>query len=138
HLFPHFSFFDGPLLLAVLVIAMIWGIGPALFAALVSTAALIYLYIPISMSLDVNTWNALLPLAPFFLSSVLVAVVTGQRESARRRAHSAEQEEQERGNELEATFEARTGGVIVYDDRGNILRTNAVARGLFALDTSPN
>ena len=48
HLFPHFSFFDGPLLLAVMVMAMIWGIGPAIFSALVSTAALAYLYIPVS------------------------------------------------------------------------------------------
>jgi signal transduction histidine kinase/PAS domain-containing protein len=136
-LFPHFYFFDGPLLLAVMVIAMIWGIGPALFSALVSTAALVYMYIPVSVSLDGTTWNALLPIAPFFLSSVLIAVVTGQRESARRRAHSAEQEEHERANELEATFEAMTDGVIVYDSRGHILRTNAVARSLFALDTRP-
>jgi K+-sensing histidine kinase KdpD len=137
HLFPHFSFFDGILLLVIMVIAMIWGIGPALFSALVSTAALVYLYIPITVSLDVNTWKVLLPFAPFFLSGVLIAVVTGQRESARRRAHSAEQEEQERANELEATFEAMTDGVIVYDDKGRIVRTNAVARGLFALDTRP-
>src|SRR3989440_2651423 len=137
HLFAHSSFFHGPLLLLVLAIAVIWGIGPALFCAIISTVALIYLYIPISVSLDVNTWNSLLPLAPFFLSSVLIAVVTGQRESARRRAHSAKQEEQERANELEATFEAMTDAVIVYDNRGHILRTNAVARGLFALDTRP-
>ncbi len=137
HLFPHFSFFDGPLLLVVMAIAMIWGIGPALFCAIISTVALVYLYIPISVSLDVNTWNPLIPLAPFFLSSVLIAVVTGQRESARRRAHSAKQEEQERANELEATFEAMTDAVIVYDNRGHILRTNAVARSLFALDARP-
>jgi signal transduction histidine kinase len=137
HLFPHFYFFDGPLLLVVMVIAMIWGIGPGLFSALVSTTTVVYMYSPVSMSLDVSTWNALLPIAPFFLSSVLIAVVTGQRESARRRAHSAEQEEQERANELEATFEAMTDGVIVYDNRGHILRTNAVARSLFALDAQP-
>ena len=135
--FPHFSFFDGPLLLTVMVIAMIWGIGPALFSALVSTAVLAYIYIPISMSLDVTTWNALLPITPFLLASVIIAIVTGQRESARRRAHSAEQEEQERANELEATFEAMADGVIVYDNKGQILRTNAVARNLFALDTRP-
>jgi signal transduction histidine kinase len=136
-LFPHFSFFDGLLLLAVMVIAMIWGIGPAIFSALLSTAALAYMYIPISLNLDVTTWNALLPIAPFFLSSVIIAVVTGQRESARRQAHSAEQEEQERANELEATFEAMADGVIVYDNKGRILRSNAVARNLFALDTRP-
>jgi signal transduction histidine kinase len=95
------------------------------------------MYIPVPMSLDVTTWNALLPIAPFLFASVIIAIVTGQRESARRRAHSAEQEEQERANELEATFEAMTDGVIVYDYRGHILRTNAVARSLFALDTRP-
>lgn len=137
HLFPQFYFFDGPLLLAIMVMALIWGVGPALFSALVSTAVLAYLYIPIPKSLDITVWNAFLPIAPFFLSGVIIAVVTGQRESARRRAHFAEQEEQERANELEATFEAMTDGVIVYDDKGHILRTNAVARGLFALDTTP-
>ena len=134
HLFPHFSFFDGPLLLAIMVMALMWGVGPALFSALVSTAALVSLFIPVSQSLDVTTWKALLPIAPFFLSGVIIAVITGQRESARRRAHFAEQEEQERANELEATFEAMADGVIVYDDKGHMLRTNAVARGLFALD----
>ena len=137
HRFPHFSLFDGPLLLAVMVMALIWGIGPAIFSALLCTAVLAYMYIPVSLSLDVTTWYALLPIAPFFLSSVIIALVTGQRESARRRAHSAEQEEHERANELEATFEAMADGVIVYDNMGHILRTNAVARSLFALDTRP-
>jgi signal transduction histidine kinase/PAS domain-containing protein len=136
-LFPHFYFFDGPLLLAVMVMALIWGVGPALFSALLCTAALASMSIPVSLSLDVTTWNALLPIAPFFLSSVIIAVLTGQRESSRRRAHSAEQEEQERANELEATFEAMADGVIVYDNRGHMLRTNAVARSLFALDARP-
>jgi signal transduction histidine kinase/PAS domain-containing protein len=137
HLFPHFSFFDGPLLLAIMVMALIWGVGPALFSALLSTAALAYMYIPVSQSLDVAAWHALLPVVPFFVSGVIIAVVTGQRESARRRASFAEQEEQERANELEATFEAMADGVIVYDDKGHILRTNAVARSLFALDSRP-
>jgi signal transduction histidine kinase/PAS domain-containing protein len=137
HLFPYFSFFDGLLLLAIMVMAMIWGIGPAIFSALLSTAVLAYLYIPIYVSFDVTTWKVLWPLAPFFFSSMILAVITGQRESALRRAHFAEQEEQERANELEATFEAMADGVIVYDNRGHILRTNAVARSLFALDTRP-
>jgi len=132
-LFPHFSFFEGPLLVVIMVMALMWGIGPALFSALVSTAALTYLYIPVSESLDVTALKALLPIAPFFLSGVIIAVVTGQRESARRRAHFAEQEEQDRANELEATFEAMADGVVVYDDEGHMLRTNTVARSLFAL-----
>ncbi len=137
NLFPQFYLFGGPLLLAVMVMALIWGVGPALFSALLSTAALTYLYIPVPRSLDITAWKALLPIAPFFVSGVIIAVVTGQRESARRQAHLAEQEEQERANELEATFEAMADGVIVYDDQGQMLRTNAVARSLFALDTMP-
>jgi signal transduction histidine kinase/PAS domain-containing protein len=137
NLFPQFYLFGGPLLLAVMIMALIWGVGPALFSVLLSTAALAYLYIPVPRSLDVTSWKALLPIAPFFLSGVIIAVVTGQRESARRRARLAEQEEQERANELEATFEAMADGVIVYDDQGQMLRTNAVARSLFALDTMP-
>ncbi len=137
HQFPNFYFLDGPLLLVIMVIALMWGVGPALFSALVSTAALTYVYIPVSQSLDVTAWKALLPIAPFFLSGVIIAVVTGQRESARRRAHLAEQEEQDRANELEATFEAMADGVMVYDDEGYILRTNTVARRLFALDSRP-
>src|SRR5207244_6183108 len=124
HLFPHFSFFDGPLLLAIMVMALTWGVGPALFSALVSTAALVSLFIPVSQSLDVTTWKALLPIAPFFLSGVIIAVVTGQRESARRRAHLAEQEEQDRANELEPTFEAMPGGVVLYDDERQMWWSN--------------
>jgi signal transduction histidine kinase/PAS domain-containing protein len=137
HLFPQYYFFGAPLLVAIMVMALIWGVGPALFSALLGTVALAYLYLPVPRSLDVTAWQALLPIAPFFLSGVIIAVVTGQRESARRRAHFAEQEEQERANELEATFEAMADAVVVYDDRGHMLRTNAVARSLFALDSMP-
>jgi K+-sensing histidine kinase KdpD len=137
HLFPRFLFFSGPLLLAVMLIALIWGVGPGLFSTLLSTAALAYYFIPAFQSLNFTSWDALLPTAPFFLSGVIIAIITGQRESARRRAHFAEQEEQERAGELEATFEAMADGVIVYNDTGHIVRTNAAARKLFELDTKP-
>ena len=145
-------FFSGPLLLAVMLVALIWGVGPALFCTLVSTLALSYLYIPAFKSFNVTNWNVLLPIfknfnvtssnvllpvVPFFISGIIIALVTGQRESARRRARIAEQEEQERAAELEATFEAMADGVVVYDDTGHILRSNAAARQLFMLDVKP-
>jgi signal transduction histidine kinase/PAS domain-containing protein len=137
HLLPHFLFFNIPLLLAVMLVALIWGVGPGLFSTLLSTAALAYYYIPAFQNLNFTNWNSLLQTAPFFLSGVIIAVITGQREAARRRAHFAEQEEQERAGELEATFEAMADGVIVYDDTAHIVRTNAAARKLFELDTKP-
>ncbi len=143
HVFPHFYFSGGPLLLAVMLIALIWGVGPAIFAALLSALALLYLYMPPFGIFDLNSWknlnlsdwNSLLPILPFFISGIIIAVITSQRESARQRALFAEQEEQERAGELEATFEAIADSVIVYDLLGRVLQTNAAARKLFALET---
>jgi len=137
HMLPHFYFSGGPLLLAVMLIALIWGVGPAIFAALLSALALIYLYIPPFASFELSDWNSLLPVLPFFISGIIIAVITSQRESARQRALFAEQEEQERASELEATFEAIADGVIVYDLLGRVLQTNAAARKLFALEAKP-
>ena len=145
HVLPHFYFSGGPLLLAVMLIALIWGVGPAIFAALLGALALLYLYIPPFGIFDLNSWknlnlsdwNSLLPILPFFISGIIIAVITSQRESARQRALFAEQEEQERASELEATFEAIADSVIVYDLLGHVLQTNAAARRLFALETKP-
>lgn len=134
---PHFYFSGGPLFLVVMLIALIWGVGPAIFAALLSALALIYLYIPPFASFALSDWNSLLPVLPFFISGIIIAVITSQRESARQRALFAEQEEQERASELEATFEAIADGVIVYDLLGRVLQTNAAARKLFALEAKP-
>ena len=137
HMLPHFYFSGGPLLLAVMLIALIWGVGPAIFAALLGALALIYLYIPPFASFELSDWHSLLPVLPFFISGIIIAVITSQRESARQRALFAEQEEQERASELEATFEAIADGVIVYDLLGRVLQTNAAARKLFALEAKP-
>ena len=145
HVLPHFYFSGGPLLLAVMLIALMWGVGPAIFAALLGALALLYLYIPPFGIFDLNSWktlnlsdwNSLLPILPFFISGIIIAIITSQRESARQRALFAEQEEQERASELEATFEAIADSVIVYDLLGRVLQTNAAARRLFALETKP-
>src|SRR5712692_6131887 len=134
---PHFYFSGGPLFLAVILITLIWGVGPAVFAALLSTLALIYLYIPPLGNFDFTHWESAVPFLPFFISGIIIIIITGQRESARRRALFAEQKEQERASELEATFEAMADGVMVYDLQGHVLRTNAAARKLFVLDTRP-
>jgi signal transduction histidine kinase len=141
---PHSYFSSGPLFLTVMLVAVLWGLGPAIFTALLSALALTYLYIPPFGNFDLsnwksfeNSWHNALAILPFFIFSVIVAIIASQRESARRRALVAEQEEQERARELEATFEAIADSVIVYDLQGRILQTNAAARRLFALDTKP-
>jgi len=144
HVLPHFYFSGGPLFLIVMLVAVLWGLGPAIFTALLSALALTYLYIPPFGNFDLSNWKSfesswynVLVALPFFISSVVIAIIASQRESARRRALVAEQEQQERARELEATFEAIADSVIVYDLQGRILQTNAAARRLFALDTKP-
>jgi len=97
----HGSFSSAPLLLAVLLIALAWGTGPALLAILVSTIVLYYVYVPLTGSFDMHTWNGLLQLLPFILAGVIIARITTQREAARQRALVAEQELDLYADELE-------------------------------------
>ncbi|MBE3565777.1 MAG: HAMP domain-containing histidine kinase [Thermogemmatispora sp.] len=100
---------DLPLVLPVLLVALLWGVGPALCAALLCTLALIYIYVPPQGALMVLPrvqWAAdnidkLAEIMPFFLIEVGIAIIAGQRESARRRALLAELEAQTRAQDLE-------------------------------------
>ena len=97
----HGSFSSAPLLLAVLLIALAWGTGPALLAILVSTIVLYYVYVPLTGSFDVHTWNGLLQLLPYILAGAIIARITTQREAARQRALMVEQELDLYADELE-------------------------------------
>lgn len=106
YLMPH-TFFPGvPMLLSVLLVALLWGVGPALFSVLLSTLALDYFYIH-AWVFSLFTWDGLVQFLPFIVSGIVVAIITGQREAARIRALAAEQEaliakqeEQTRADEL--------------------------------------
>jgi signal transduction histidine kinase len=100
---------DVPLVLPVLLIALLWGVGPALCAALLCTLALIYIYVPpqgaflvlprVQWTLD--NIDKIAEIMPFFLIEVGIAIIAGQRESARRHALLAELEAQARAYDLE-------------------------------------
>ena len=97
----HFYFFDASLFLAVMVIALIWGARTALFAVVLSTLILDYFFIPPLGKFDLHTWEGLLQLLPFVLSGALIALITSQREAARRRAYLSEEEMKAYADELE-------------------------------------
>jgi signal transduction histidine kinase len=124
--------------LAIVLVALIWGIGPAIFAVLLSTLALEYFLLPPSNQFNLNTLNSLLQILPFMLAGLLIAIIAGQRESARRRALSAEQEKQERASLLEAVFDSMPDTVIVYDSEGYIVQSNAAGRQSLRKDVSPD
>ena len=97
----HGSFSSAPLLLSVLLISLAWGTGPALFAILVSTLVLYSVYVPLTGSFDIHTWDGLLQLLPFILCGAIIARITAQREAGRQRALLAEQELDTYADELE-------------------------------------
>ncbi len=96
----NFYFPDTPMMLAVLVVALFWGVGPALFAVLLGALALDYFYIPPVMQFTIPHWDGMLQMLPFVVVGLVVAIITGQRESARLRALMAEEEANERADEL--------------------------------------
>ena len=97
----HAYFSSAPLLLAVVLISLLWGTGPALLAILVSMLVLEYMYVPPIGSFGLHIWNGLLQVLPFILSGALIAIITAQRETARRRALAAEQEVNTYADKLE-------------------------------------
>ena len=88
---PAFAFPGVLMFLAVVVIALFWGVGPALFSVVLSAIALDYLYFSPVGQFTLNSLPGLLQILPFVVSGIIIAIITGQRESARLRALFAEQ-----------------------------------------------
>lgn len=102
-LLSSFYFSGIPAILAIMLVALIWGLGPALFSVLLGSTALGYFYIQPYTGTNALLQDNLLSLIPFIVAGLVVAVITGQRETARMHALAAEREAQERAQELENT-----------------------------------
>ena len=98
----NFYFLDTPMMLSVLLVALFWGVRPALFAVLLSAVALDYFSIPPVLQFSLTNWEGILQVLPFVVAGLVIAIITGQRESARMRALIAEEEANERADELAA------------------------------------
>ncbi len=95
---PHF-FAGAIMILMVFMIALIWGAGPAVFATLLSTAALDYFIVsPVS---ELDRISDLEDFVPFIAASLIVSLLASQRERARMRARTAERLANERMQALE-------------------------------------
>ncbi|MGB8345472.1 MAG: HAMP domain-containing sensor histidine kinase [Ktedonobacteraceae bacterium] len=101
-LLSRFYFSGIPAILAIMLVALIWGLGPALFAVLLGSLALGYFYIQPYTGTNAFLQDKLLSLIPFIVAGLIVAIITGQREAARIRALASEQEAEERAQELES------------------------------------
>lgn len=89
------------LLVPLILIALLWGVGPALLAILVGTAALIYWFVHTISVFDIQSWRNSIILLPFVITSLVVALITAQRERARLNALMADWELQAYARHLE-------------------------------------
>jgi signal transduction histidine kinase len=94
------------LLVTTLLIALFWGVGPALFSVVLGTISLYYIYIsPFKLSSIPGT-QEILQLLPYIIAGLVVAIITAQRETARYHALFAEEVANEHADELaRANFE---------------------------------
>ena len=89
-----------PVFLVTMVVAWIWGTGPAIVAIVLGGLLLDDFFLPPLGSFTFE-WRETLSLVPLLLAQLVVVLITAQRESARRQALLAQQELQERASELE-------------------------------------
>ena len=124
--FLSFRFIEAPLLFAVLIVALGWGVGPSVLAALFGALLLVFLALPPYFSLRIEKEDVV-GLTLYVILGLTVSVVASQTQRARRVAS-------ERAGQLEAILEGMTDGVFIIDaDRKNALHTNSAARDLLNL-----
>src|SRR5713101_7747265 len=87
-----FSFPGVPLLFAIVLVALLWGAGPAIFAMLLSLLVLDYWYVPSFGTLGAYGWSGMLQLLTFASAGIIIALLTHQREVAHVRTLVAERE----------------------------------------------
>lgn len=95
------SFPSALFMLSVLLTALFWGVGPAIFALVVSTFILDYFFVLPVGQLDLDNWNGIAQVLPYVIACLVIAIITGQRERARWISLATEQELQAYAEELE-------------------------------------
>jgi signal transduction histidine kinase len=101
-----FYFASTFLLVTTLLVALFWGVGPALFSVVLGTISLYYFYVSPVIHSSIPGTRDILQLLPYIIAGLVVAIITAQRETARYRALFAEEVANERADELaRANFE---------------------------------
>lgn len=100
---PNFYFPGTPFLIATLLVALFWGVGPALLSVALGTICLDYFYISPYMRFNILSAQGILQLLPYIIAGLVVAIIIAQREAARYRALYAEQVANEHADELART-----------------------------------
>ena len=86
--------------LAIVVIAWLWGVGPALLGIVLGFFVLESVIIPPYGVFTYNGWSDVVTFLPFTITQLLVVLITAQREKAQQRSLAAEQRARTYAQEL--------------------------------------
>jgi signal transduction histidine kinase len=92
-----------PVFLATVLIAWLWGTGPAVVAIVLGILSLNLFFHPPTESLTFE-WSETLPLFPLLLAQLVVAVITAQRESVRQQELQRYASELDQANQTKDQF----------------------------------
>ncbi len=100
-LFQRFLFPATFLLLALLLVALAWGVGPALLMLVIGIITLHYYFIPLLGQFTLINGDIIQEL-PVFAIGLIILLIVGQRERAYRKIQAVHQELERYASELEA------------------------------------
>ena len=104
------------LLMSILLVALVWGTGPAVWMLIISTIAIDYYFVPLIGHFALINGGDFLQVLPIFVNGLVIVLVTGQRERAYINAQVDEWELQRYASELEA-LNSRLDEAIDEKDR---------------------
>jgi PAS domain S-box-containing protein len=148
-LFLTFVFPGVLLVIAILIVALLWGTGPGLLATFWGTILFNVIVLAPQYSLSLNTFQDVFETCFLLVLGIIISLVMSRIEKVRAEAvaahleiekliaqleaekdalSQARQRAVEQANEIEAIFEAIADALYVYDAQGRLLRTNAAAQ----------
>jgi PAS domain S-box-containing protein len=153
-LFFAFVFPGVLLIIAILVVALLWGTGPGLLATLSGTILFNVIILTPQFSLSLNTIQDVFETCFLLVLGIVISLVVSRLERVRAEAvvahleieklvtqleteknalSQARQQAIDQANEIEAIFEAIADALYVYDSQGCLIRTNAAAQAFSPL-----
>ena len=130
--FPAWRYPGAIQLLVTVLIALAFGTGPSVVAAIFGAFLVYYVVAPPHFSLIPVAASDLLGALLYACVGVTISVLPSQVERARRAAERARADATRRNERLNATFDAMVDGVFVYDASGRVIQSNATAQAFLA------
>ncbi len=101
-LFPSFAFIDIPITLLVLVVALLWGAGPALLATIFGTLVIYYVLYPPPLALRWKDLVDMVESSGILIGGLFITLIVSNHDAERRALQRRAQEEAELRQKMDA------------------------------------